>query len=125
MIRCATGRRKGTLFFWKAYGRNKRSICLNLREAAQMDVLLRLIDTADVFIENFRPGTLEKMGLAPETLLERNPRLVVVRISGVWADRPYAHLPGFGTIVEAMSGLRIGRGFRIASRCCRPWRWPI
>ncbi|KRA96726.1 acyl-CoA transferase [Devosia sp. Root685] len=102
---------EGHSFFWKAYGRNKRSICLNLREAAQMDVLLKLIDTADVFIENFRPGTLEKMGLAPETLLERNPRLVVVRISGFGQTGPYAHLPGFGTIVEAMSGFADRTGF--------------
>ncbi|RYG23204.1 MAG: CoA transferase, partial [Burkholderiales bacterium] len=101
----------GHSFFWKAYGRNKRSICLNLREAAQMDVLLKLIDTADVFIENFRPGTLEKMGLAPEILLERNPRLVVVRISGFGQTGPYAHLPGFGTIVEAMSGFADRTGF--------------
>jgi crotonobetainyl-CoA:carnitine CoA-transferase CaiB-like acyl-CoA transferase len=76
-----------------------------------MDVLLKLIDTADVFIENFRPGTLEKMGLAPETLLERNPRLVVVRISGFGQTGPYAHLPGFGTIVEAMSGFADRTGF--------------
>ncbi|WP_291421157.1 CaiB/BaiF CoA-transferase family protein [Devosia sp.] len=102
---------EGHSFFWKAYGRNKRSICLNLREAAQMDVLLKLIDTADVFIENFRPGTLEKMGLAPKTLLERNPRLVVVRISGFGQTGPYAHLPGFGTIVEAMSGFADRTGF--------------
>lgn len=102
---------EGHSFFWKAYGRNKRSICLNLREATQMAVLLRLIDTADVFIENFRPGTLEKMGLAPQTLLERNPRLVVVRISGFGQTGPYAELPGFGTIVEAMSGFADRTGF--------------
>ncbi|KFL32212.1 acyl-CoA transferase [Devosia riboflavina] len=102
---------EGHSFFWKAYGRNKRSICLNLREAAQMDVLLRLLDTADVFIENFRPGTLEKMGLSPDILLARNPRLVVVRISGFGQTGPYAHLPGFGTIVEAMSGFADRTGF--------------
>lgn len=102
---------EGHSFFWKAYGRNKRSICLNLREAAQMEVLLKLLDTADVFIENFRPGTLEKMGLAPQTLLERNPRLVVVRISGFGQTGPYAELPGFGTIVEAMSGFADRTGF--------------
>lgn len=102
---------EGHSFFWKAYGRNKRSICLNLREAAQMEVLLKLLDTADVFIENFRPGTLEKMGLAPEALLERNPRLVVVRISGFGQTGPYAELPGFGTIVEAMSGFADRTGF--------------
>lgn len=101
----------GQSFFWKAYGRNKRSICLNLRDQAQMDVLLALIETADVFIENFRPGTLEKMGLAPDLLLARNPGLVVVRISGFGQTGPYAHLPGFGTIVEAMSGFADRTGF--------------
>lgn len=101
----------GHSFFWKAYGRNKRSICLNLREKAQMDVLWALIGTADVLIENYRPGTLEKMGLAPDTLLARNPKLVVVRISGFGQTGPYAHLPGFGTIVEAMSGFADRTGF--------------
>jgi len=101
----------GHSFFWAAYGRNKRSICLNLREAAQMAVLWALIETADVFIENYRPGTLEKMGLAPETLLKRNPKLIVVRISGFGQTGPYAHLPGFGTIVEAMSGFADRTGF--------------
>lgn len=101
----------GHSFFWKAYGRNKRSICLNLREAEQIAVFRALIDTADVFIENFRPGTLEKMGLAPDKLLERNPGLIVVRISGFGQTGPYAHLPGFGTIVEAMSGFADRTGF--------------
>lgn len=101
----------GLSLFWKAYGRNKRSICLNLREAGQMDVLRALLATADVFIENFRPGTLEAMDLAPEALLAHNPRLVVVRISGFGQTGPYAHLPGFGTIVEAMSGFADRTGF--------------
>ncbi|UYO01327.1 MAG: CoA transferase [Devosia sp.] len=101
----------GQSFFWESYGRNKRSICLNLRDTAQLDVLWALVETADVFIENFRPGTLEKMGLAPELLLKRNPRLVVVRISGFGQTGPYAHLPGFGTIVEAMSGFADRTGF--------------
>ncbi len=102
----------GHSLFWKTYGRNKRSVMLNLRKAAAMDALWRLIETADVFIENFRPGTLEKMGLAPERLLERNAKLIVVRISGFGQTGPYAHLPGFGTIVEAMSGFADRTGFR-------------
>lgn len=101
----------GHSLFWKTYGRNKRSVMLNLRKAAAMDALWRLIETADVFIENFRPGTLEKMGLAPERLLERNAKLIVVRISGFGQTGPYAHLPGFGTIVEAMSGFADRTGF--------------
>jgi crotonobetainyl-CoA:carnitine CoA-transferase CaiB-like acyl-CoA transferase len=76
-----------------------------------MAALLCLVDRADVFIENFRPGTLEKMGLAPDALLARNPGLIVVRISGFGQTGPYAHLPGFGTIVEAMSGFADRTGF--------------
>lgn len=101
----------GYSLFWKTYGRNKRSVVLDLRHQPAMDALWRLIDTADVFIENYRPGTLEKMGLAPEKLLERNPDLIIVRISGFGQTGPYAHLPGFGTIVEAMSGFADRTGF--------------
>jgi crotonobetainyl-CoA:carnitine CoA-transferase CaiB-like acyl-CoA transferase len=102
---------EGHSFYWRAYGRNKRSIVLNLREEKDMAALKALIDGADVFIENFRPGTLEQMGLAPDTLLARNDRLIVVRISGFGQTGPYAHLPGFGTIVEAMSGFAYRTGF--------------
>mgnify|MGYP001333923415 CR=1 FL=1 len=101
----------GHSFFWKTYGRNKRSITLDLRRRSAMEALWKLIETADVFVENYRPGTLEKMGLAPQALLEANPDLIVVRISGFGQTGPYAHLPGFGTIVEAMSGFADRTGF--------------
>lgn len=101
----------GHSLFWKTYGRNKRSVTLNLRQAPSMAALWALIEKADVFIENFRPGTLEKMGLAPDKLLERNPDLIVVRISGFGQTGPYAQYPGFGTIVEAMSGFADRTGF--------------
>ena len=101
----------GHSLFWKTYGRNKRSVMLNLRQPAAMAALWRLVEGADVFIENFRPGTLEKMGLAPEALLAGNPDLIVVRISGFGQTGPYAHLPSFGTIVEAMSGFADRTGF--------------
>ena len=101
----------GHSLFWKTYGRNKRSVKLNLRQTADMSALWALIETADVLIENYRPGTLEKMGLAPEILLARNPDLIVVRISGFGQTGPYAQLPGFGTIVEAMSGFADRTGF--------------
>lgn len=101
----------GHSLYWKTYGRNKRSIVLNLREKPAMDALKRLLESADVFIENFRPGTLEQMGLAPEMLLERNSNLIVVRISGFGQTGPYAQLPGFGTIVEGMSGFAYRTGF--------------
>ncbi|MDB5530088.1 MAG: CoA transferase [Devosia sp.] len=101
----------GHSLFWKTYGRNKRSVALNLRHAPAMAALRAMIDGADVFIENFRPGTLETMGLAPEALLARNPDLIVVRISGFGQTGPYAQLPGFGTIIEGMSGFADRTGF--------------
>jgi len=101
----------GEPLFWKTYSRNKMSIVLNLRLAEATEALLRLVETADVFIENYRPGTLEKMGLGPDVLLKRNPRLIVVRISGFGQTGPYAGLPGFGTLVEAISGFAARTGF--------------
>jgi crotonobetainyl-CoA:carnitine CoA-transferase CaiB-like acyl-CoA transferase len=96
---------------WKTYARNKRSIVLNFRHADAKAVLLRLVATADVFIENFRPGRLEEMQLGPTVLLETNPGLIVVRLSGFGQTGPYAPLPGFGTLVEAMSGFAARTGF--------------
>ena len=96
---------------WKVYARNKKSLCLELRHAAARELLLDLVATASVFVESFRPDTLEKMGLGPERLLERNPQLVVVRISGWGQDGPYRRRPGFGTLVEGMSGFASFNGF--------------
>jgi crotonobetainyl-CoA:carnitine CoA-transferase CaiB-like acyl-CoA transferase len=101
----------GAPLYWKTYGRNKRSLVLNLREAAARDALLRLVACADVFIENYRPGTLEEMGLGPDVLLEKNPGVIIVRVSGFGQTGPYAPVPGFGTLVEAMSGLAARTGF--------------
>ncbi len=101
----------GVQLHWKVYCRNKKSIGLNLREAEGRDVLLRLIETADGMIENFRPGTLQKMGLGPDVLLKRNPRLVLARLSGFGQTGPYRHKPGFGTLVEGMSGFAARNGF--------------
>lgn len=101
----------GQSLHWKTYSRNKRSVMLNLREPKAMDALKALIPTADVFIENYRPGTLETMGLAPDVLLALNPDLIIVRISGFGQTGPYAQNPGFGTLVEAMSGFAARTGF--------------
>jgi len=101
----------GHSLYWKTYSRNKRSVVLNLRQEAAMAALWALIETADVFIENFRPGTLERMGLSPEALHARNPNLIIVRISGFGQTGPYAQFPGFGTIVEGMSGFAYRTGF--------------
>ncbi len=96
---------------WKVYARNKKSVCLNLRKAAAKDLLLKLVETAQVFIENFRPGTLEKMGLGPDVLHARNPALVIVRVTGWGQTGPYRHKPGFGTLAEGMSGFAALNGF--------------
>ena len=96
---------------WKLYARNKKSLGLELRKPAARDLLARLLPTAAIFVESFRPGTLENMGLAPETLFERNPKLVIVRISGWGQDGPYCRRPGFGTLVEGMSGFASFNGF--------------
>jgi crotonobetainyl-CoA:carnitine CoA-transferase CaiB-like acyl-CoA transferase len=96
---------------WKTYARNKRSVVLNLRQPTARDALVRLVATADVFIENYRPGTLEEMQLGPDILLRANPDLIIVRISGFGQTGPYASLPGFGTLVEAMSGFAARTGF--------------
>jgi len=101
----------GNELHWKTYARNKRSIVLNFRHAAAKDVLLRLVASADVLIENFRPGTVEEMGLGPDVLHGENPGLVIVRVSGFGQTGPYAPLPGFGTLVEAMSGFAARTGF--------------
>lgn len=101
----------GKTLHWKVYARNKRSIVMNLRHEEGRAALLRVLAKADVFVENFRPGTLEKMGLPPDRLLEVNPDLIVVRVSGFGQTGPYAKHPGFGTLVEAMSGFAARTGF--------------
>jgi crotonobetainyl-CoA:carnitine CoA-transferase CaiB-like acyl-CoA transferase len=94
----------GDSYTWKLLGRNKRAVVLDLKTDIGRDALLSLADDADVFIENFRPGTLERLGIGPEVLLGRNPRLVVLRVTGFGQDGPYASRPGFATMAEAMSG---------------------
>ena len=89
---------------WKLYARNKKSIALELRNAESRALLIKLVAKADVFVESFRPDTLEKMGLGPGELLAANPRLVIVRISGWGQTGPYRRRPGFGTLVEGISG---------------------
>lgn len=96
---------------WKVYARNKKSLALNLRDPASIDILLRLAETTAIVIEGFRPGRLEQMGLGPDELHKRNPKLVLVRISGFGQTGPYRERPGFGTIIEAMSGFADRNGF--------------
>lgn len=90
--------------YWRAYGRNKRSITLDIKSPRGLELLLRLVETADVLAENFRPGVLERICGGPDGLLERNPQLVIVRISGWGQSGPRAPQPGFGTLAEAYAG---------------------
>ncbi|MFE1026150.1 CaiB/BaiF CoA transferase family protein [Streptomyces sp. NPDC058818] len=94
----------GIGLWWKLLGRNKRTITLDLSKPAGRTTLLRLAATADVVIENFRPGTLEKWDLGWDELSAVNPRLVLTRVTGFGQFGPYARRPGFGTLAEAMSG---------------------
>ncbi|MFP5321550.1 MAG: CaiB/BaiF CoA transferase family protein [Acidimicrobiia bacterium] len=94
----------GVTYFWKLLGRGKRTIVLDLKSDEGRGHMLDLCASADVLVENFRPGTLERLGLGPEVLHERNPDLVITRVTGFGQDGPYAGRAGFATLAEAMSG---------------------
>jgi formyl-CoA transferase len=96
----------GTSVWWQVQSRNKRSLSLDLKQSEAQEIVKTLVKEADILIENFRPGTLEGWGLDPQTLLELNPRLIVLRISGYGQTGPYRDKPGFGVVAEAMGGLR-------------------
>ena len=102
---------RGVSTHWKIYARNKKSLCLDLRSTKARELLLDLVPSAGIVVESFRPGVLEAMGLAPDILLKRNPKLVIVRISGWGQDGPYYQRPGFGTVIEGMSGFASINGF--------------
>ena len=111
--------KNGTSVWWQVQSRNKRSIAIDLRQEEGQDIARKLIASADVLIENFRPGTLERWGLGYEQLSTLNPGLVMLRISGYGQTGPYRDLPGFGAIGEAMGGLRhlTGEPGRVPVRC--------
>jgi len=94
----------GQGLWWKMLGRNKRVITLYLGHPDGQRLFKRIIERADVLIENFRPGTLERWGLGPDVLLAANPRLVIARVTGFGQSGPYANRPAYGTLAEAMSG---------------------
>ena len=94
----------GINLWWKMLGRNKQTVTCNLSTARGQDLMRRLLETSDVLIENFRPGTLERWNLDPNDLMELNPRLVIARVTGFGQFGPYASRPGFGTLAESMSG---------------------
>lgn len=102
---------EGVSTHWKVYARNKKSLCLNLRDARSIDILRKLVASSHIFVESFRPGVLEKMGLGPDVLHAVNPALVIIRISGWGQGGPYAQRPGFGTVIEGVSGFAAINGF--------------
>lgn len=102
---------RGVSTHWKVYCRNKKSVTLDLRKPRGREILLDLAATAHVLVENFKPGTLEAWGLGPEILHARNPGLILVRVSGWGQDGLYAGKPGFGSLVEGMSGFAAMTGF--------------
>ena len=97
--------RDGEGLWWKMVNRNKRTIAVDLKSAADVEVFTRLVTDADVLIENFRPGTLERLGIGPDVLHALNPTLVITRVTGFGQTGPYRNRPGFATIAESMSGL--------------------
>ena len=97
--------------WWKEYARSKKSVTIDLKTDEGKDLLLRALDVSDVLVENFVPGTLENWGLAPDVLLARHPDLIIVRLSGWGQTGPYSHKPGFGSLIEGLSGLAAMTGF--------------
>ena len=106
------GREKpyGTSLWWPVVARNKKSVTANMRTEQGQDLVRQLLSSADVLIENFRPGTLERWGLSPEELWKTNPRLIVTRVTGFGQTGPYAKQAGYGSIGEAMGGIRYVTG---------------
>jgi crotonobetainyl-CoA:carnitine CoA-transferase CaiB-like acyl-CoA transferase len=102
---------KGVETTWKIHSRGKRSLCLDFRNPGAVPLIRRLIPGAAIFVESFRTGTLEAMGLSPAELLALEPRLVIIRISGWGQDGPYRRRPGFGTLVEGFAGFASMNGF--------------
>ncbi|WP_299565035.1 CaiB/BaiF CoA-transferase family protein [uncultured Mycolicibacterium sp.] len=101
----------GHRFFWTVQARNKKAITLDLRKPAGRELFLELVERSDVVVENFRPGTLERWELGYDVLSQRNPGLILVRVSGYGQTGPDAHKPGYASVAEAASGLRHLNGF--------------
>jgi formyl-CoA transferase len=101
----------GHHFFWTVHARNKRAVTLNLRGAKGRELFLDLVERSDIIVENFRPGTLEKWGLGYDILHERNPGIILVRVSGYGQTGPDAQKAGYASVAEAVSGLRYMNGF--------------
>ena len=103
-VRGHGAKKNGVPLWWKMLSRNKRAVTLNLSDAEGQKIFLKMVERADVLIENFRPGTLERWNLGWDQLYARNSKLVLLRMTGFGQIGPYASRPGFGTLAEAMSG---------------------
>ena len=102
---------EGRCLWWPVLSRNKKSVTANLRDPKGQDLVRRLISEADVLVENFKPGTLEKWAMSPDELMAINPSLIIARVSGFGQTGPYSDRPGFASVGEAMGGLRYINGF--------------
>ena len=101
----------GTSLWWRSLARNKKCITIDLKTKKGQELLAELVQTADVFVENFRPGTMEKWGLGPDDVKKKNPGLIYARISGYGQTGPYAKKAGFASVCEAFGGFRYVNGF--------------
>jgi crotonobetainyl-CoA:carnitine CoA-transferase CaiB-like acyl-CoA transferase len=110
VIRHFGPQRRGVGAVFQAVNRNKRSVVIDLRRERGRELLLRLTDQADVFVQNFRPGVVERLGIGPEVLRDRNPELIYASISAFGEDGPYAHRPGFDSMLQAVSGIASSQG---------------
>lgn len=97
--------------WWAVQSRGKKFVALDIKQADDLKAIKSLLDKADILVENFRPGTLEKMGLAPDVLWQTNPGLIIARVSGYGQTGPKSHMPGYASVAEAESGLRYMNGY--------------
>ena len=102
---------EGVPAFWKVYARNKKSMTVDIRKPAGRAIIEALVKSGAVFMESFRPGVMERLGLGPEQLHQINPKLIYLRLTGWGQTGPYAERPGFGSLVEGMSGFAAKNGF--------------
>lgn len=102
---------RGTSFWWHSIGRNKKSVTVDLKSEDGRHIARQLIDSADVLVENFRPGLMEKWGLGPDSIKQSNPGIIYARISGYGQDGPYSSKPGFASVCEGFGGFRHVNGF--------------
>lgn len=101
----------GTSYWWSSISRNKKSVTVDLSKTEGQAIAHRLIDEADVLIENFRPGKMESWGLGPDQFESSNPKLVYTRVSGYGQDGPYSAMPGYASVCEGVAGMRYVNGF--------------